>query len=135
MLRLFPDVRIGLPDHLLAEVDSDEVVLEDIVIESYLLTFSTQPLRSQQHRSRRQSTDRGEADAWKLLAEHHVEDTRAADLSLHQNHARVCFDDFADDGGVLAQAMSPHPFQHGVGHLGVQLVTGDTKVVNRVTCA
>src|SRR5580700_7726331 len=40
MLRLLPDVWIGLPDHLLAEVDTDQVVLEDVVIEHVLGRFT-----------------------------------------------------------------------------------------------
>jgi len=60
----------------------------------------------------------GSADAGKLLAEHHVQDACAADLSFHQDHAPVRFDDFANDGGVLAEAMPPHLFEYGIGHLG-----------------
>ena len=36
LLRLVPDARVGLLDHLLAEVDADQVVLEDVVVEHVL---------------------------------------------------------------------------------------------------
>ena len=39
-LRLVPDLGIGLLDHLLAEIDADQVVLEDVVVEHVLGGFA-----------------------------------------------------------------------------------------------
>ena len=40
LLGLLPDARVGLLDHLLAEVDADQVVLEDVVVEHVLGGFA-----------------------------------------------------------------------------------------------
>ena len=40
LLGLWPDAGVGLLDHLLAEVDADQVVLEDVVVEHVLGGFA-----------------------------------------------------------------------------------------------
>ena len=45
------------------------------------------------------------ADPRQLLAEQHVDNTRAANAGFHQDHSRMLADDFADNLGVAPKRM------------------------------
>jgi len=65
----------------------------------------------------REATNPELADARKLLTEHHIEYPRATDLSLHEHHARMIFNNLADNYCVLAQTMLPHLLENRASHL------------------
>ncbi len=67
-----------------------------------------------------------------LLAEHDVQDARAADLGLHQHHAGVIGNDLANHGSFAAQRVLAHALDNFVrclsGNDGDQLAfVGDIK--------